>query len=171
MKNSNTSRILLILIVVLILGFLIWPKKHAGTPVSPQDNNAAISNTDLASSSVESIIGCYVFTSGKDTYTLNVQTGSGIIAAGELTYKNYQKDSSAGTFNGVYTDHILSADYEFESEGMVSSRQISFKKLPAGFVEGTGESVLIGNKSKFVDINTITYDKSRIFAPATCVNE
>ncbi len=140
MKQTIIAGVIIVLVGV--LGYM-WMKKDT-TPV--------VQTT--------SVIGCYVArTNGnKDVYTLNVKTQQGENISGALAFKNFEKDSSSGTFSGTYKDDILLADYTFQSEGMTSVMQVIFKKSGDDFVRGYGD--VSGNGTRFTDLTKITYDVS-----------
>jgi hypothetical protein len=136
-----------IIVLVGIAGFL-WMQKDEVATTEPQ---------------ATSVVGCYVArTPGKDVYTLNVQSQNGENVSGALAFKNFEKDSSAGTFIGTYKDGILLGDYAFRSEGMDSVTQVIFKKQGNDFVRGYGD--VNGNGTRFTDLSKITYDASSVLS-------
>ncbi len=141
----------LIIIVVLYFVFL-------------RDKPSTIKNTSVAENSV---LGCYASKLAKDIYTLEIrketQTAENINISGVLSYKNFEKDSSFGSFSGILKDGVLIGDYSFESEGMHSIRQIAFKKVNDTFVAGYGPYSTINGEEKFTDLNTINYDSNQTF--------
>ena len=115
-----------------------------------------------------SVVGCYVATLGKDVYTMNLNSQIDKQVSGMLSFKNFEKDSSNGTFLGVYNGGLLVADYFFASEGMDSKMQVIFRKEGDNFVRGFGPMDASGEK--FADFNNIKFDPKQTFAPsADCV--
>lgn len=113
-----------------------------------------------------SIVGCYIATLAKDVYTLTIASQTGNAFTGHLSFKNFEKDSSSGTFVGTYTDGVLLGDYAFASEGMDSIMQVIFKKTPDGFVRGFGDMNTTGDR--FTDVTKVTYDTTYTFKPSEC---
>jgi hypothetical protein len=109
---------------------------------------------------------CYEYKAGRDTIILKILPDGDSIW-GELVYKLFEKDRNTGTIRGSFKDGLLVADYTFQAEGMVSVRQVVFKKDGDGFVEGYGEIKDDGNKMLFNDIRTLTFDSTRL-VPVDC---
>src|SRR5689334_4035499 len=121
MKTSQkVATIIIVLIVAALL--LIWAGIASKVETPKEDLSQA------------SIKGCYVATIGKDVYTLNILSQNGEKVEGTLSFKNFEKDSSSGTFKGTYKDGILLGDYSFTSEGMDSVMQVIFKKFGDDFM-------------------------------------
>lgn len=164
MKDSKG---ILIIIAIIVLGILAYGLFRKDTVVSTP--NQADNNNDTAQ--VESVAGCYIATTSKDVYTLNIQMQTEENVSGKLAFKNFEKDSSSGLFTGTYKDGILLADYTFQSEGMQSQMQVIFKKEGDNFVRGYGP-VDDESGTKFTDLNAITYDSSStlsLFEKGECV--
>ena len=140
----------LIVGVIILLGVFIFflPKK-----------DTEIANIPPASN----IEGCYIAGTVKDVYTLNIQSKEGENFSGSLAFKNFEKDSSSGTFVGTYINGILLGEYAFQSEGMDSVMQVIFKRVGDDFVRGYGD-VDSATGSRFTDLNNITYDTSSVLA-------
>lgn len=143
MKN-NIKIIIGILAIIVILGAILAYSKKNPTP------------------SEASIVGTYVANLANDVYTLEITSQENEQVEGSLVFNNFEKDSSAGTLSGTYTDGILLGDYSFESEGMASVMQVIFMKQGDNFVRGYGE-VDEATGSRFVDLEAITYDTSVVF--------
>lgn len=111
----------------------------------------------------ESMSGCYVAHLAKDVYTLNIESENTGEVKGMLAFNNYEKDSSAGSFEGTYVNGILSGYYYFTSEGMNSASQVMFKKVPNGFLRGVGEVMAQGDTAVFENPEIVTYDSSYTF--------
>ena len=148
MKTSHAIGLACIALFIIITGIIIAAKKPDTDPV-------------VEVQPVASVTGCYVAMLSKDVYTLNVQSQTDEQVSGTLSFKNFQKDSSSGTFAGIYKDGILLADYSFQSEGMNSVLQVAFKKSPDGFVRGFGDMDSTG--TRFADVANLTYDDTQVF--------
>ena len=144
--------IILGIIIIIILALLFLSHKK-------ESQEAIIPNT------TEPIIGCYVAHLAKDVYTLRVDSQNGETFSGELSFNNYEKDSSKGLYSGTYKDGILLGEYSFDSEGMHSTRQVIFKKENNNFIEGFGDYDESGEN--LVDINNITYNPNTTFTFTT----
>jgi len=147
MKKNSTTIISLLVIVVIIIGIFFYFNKDKKTTFNPKSES--------------SIVGCYVATLDKDVYTLKVESQKGENFIGTLSFKNFQKDSSQGTYSGTYKDGILLGIYSFDSEGMHSNAQTIFKKEGDTFIRGFGS--LDNTGSQFTDLSNTTYDTNQIF--------
>lgn len=143
-----------VIIIVVILGLIVY--LQFGKPQS----QVVVENTNQ-STNEENIVGCYVATLAKDVYTININSQNNQSVEGTLTFDNFEKDSSSGTFGGTYIDGILLGEYSFQSEGMDSVMQVIFKKQGNDFVRGFGPVNATGDA--FVDVNDVTYDTSVVF--------
>ncbi len=139
-----------------IVAFLVLRKNDIYTEPTPIPTEQASTAT-----------GCYIATLGKDVYTLSILKEEGENIEGTLSFKNFEKDSSSGTFVGTYKDGILLGDYTFDSEGSRSVMQVIFQKTGEGFVRGFGD-VDAETGSRFTDLNKITYDSSYVFKVTPC---
>lgn len=129
--------------------------------------NTYPNHTPGSKGNTQNVVGCYVATLGKDVYSLKISSQEEKNVSGTLVFKNFQKDSSSGTFKGTYENGILLGDYSFRSEGMDSTMQVIFKKSGSDFVRGYGP--LNPDGARFSDLTKITYDPAQTFkATATC---
>lgn len=110
-----------------------------------------------------SIIGCYQDIVKRDTFQLTITAVNGDKVNGTLFYNFYEKDDSKGSFEGNFKDGILNINFAAQGEGTTSVREGSFKKVGDGFVEGTGEIKMEGNKQYFSDPKNINYDSNLRF--------
>lgn len=154
---KNTLIIILTFLIMLGIGFWIWRQNKP----EPVINDPIVNNDILAA-------GCYVATIDQDVYTITILSHQSDVVTGMLQFKNFQKDSSSGSFVGIYQDGILLADYSFQSEGLDSVMQVIFKKVNDGFIRGYGEMT---TDNHFVDLNTVSYDESVVFIPSGCMGE
>lgn len=153
---KNILNIVLIVVVVGVIAFII---KNNNSKKEEVDQNQTAS-TDL-------IQGCYVYTIAKDVYSLNIESQTGDKVSGTLSYNNFEKDSSMGTINGVYTNDILLANYTFNSEGMHSVRQVIFKKVGASLVQGFGDVEYKDGVEYFKDTSKVEFNvDGLVFSPS-----
>lgn len=144
--TNNIKVVLVVVAIILISGFLYLSKNTAPT---------------LEPISQASIKGCYVARLVKDVYTLNIQSQKGGTFTSILSFKNFEKDSSSGTYIGTYKDGILLGDYSFNSEGVDSVIQVIFKKSGDTFIRGFGDMDSTG--THFYNFNNITFDSKQTF--------
>ena len=148
MKNTFTISMLIIL-----GGFLISCQQKNKTHSASDDSQDSIAIT------VEHPIENYSYTQKGDTIQLSICDTSGRIV-GDLVYKLREKDSNTGKISGSFQDSLLIAEYTFNSEGITSIRQVVFKKVHDGFVEGFGEVIDDNGKFVFKDIHGLDYSNS-----------
>ncbi len=157
---NNTLKFIIGLIVVVAVALAIY------FSVRPDNKMAQPITETPAVTQQESIVGCYTATLAKDVYTLTITDQSGSNVSGKLAFKNFEKDSSSGTFKGTYNNGVLLGIYNFNSEGMNSNMQVAFKKTPAGFIRGFGDMDASGEN--FKDATNLNYDTTYTFVPGMC---
>jgi len=126
----------------------------------PKNDNAA--NEEKSSK-------CYRYLSNKDSIYLQVSEDYNMIT-GLLLYKYYQKDKNVGSIQGKMVGDVLIADYAFKSEGMVSSRQVAFKKRGDDLVEGYGDVTDVNGKMVFKDVKALKFDNAKVLSKVPCKN-
>lgn len=101
------------------------------------NNNTQPARTDQTTIATvqQTLSGCYVYTSGKDSVLLHINQ-SGDHVSGKLVYNFYEKDRNSGTIDGSLQGDTLLATYSFMSEGMSSKRQVTFVKQGNALREG-----------------------------------
>lgn len=162
--TKNTKIVIAVILIIIILGFVYYKKSDtesvvvSPTPISP----IVPTPTPVATGEV---MGCYVATLAKDVYTLDISKQEGENVEGRLAFKNFEKDSSSGSFKGTYKNGILIGDYTFNSEGSTSVMQVAFKKTADGFARGYGDMNADG--TRFADVNKLTYDSAYTFKPTS----
>jgi hypothetical protein len=119
----------------------------------------------LAYKDFTSIKGCYIATIDKDVYILNLASQKGEQVAGTLSFKNYQMDSTNGTFNGTYAAGILLGDYAFQAEGTNQAVKVVFKKDGGAFIRGTGQ----GNMTSLKDVVYDAKAPRSVFRKGKCL--
>ena len=150
MKNANKS-----ILASLLLSGAILSSCTSGTSEKKTVEQVTTTVTDSTATPLK---GCYIAVIKKDTIQLAVTSVNGSAVEGSLIYNFAEKDKSKGTFAGQYTNDILVADYTFNAEGTTSVRQVAFKKVADGMVEGYGDTEMKDNKSVFKDQKAIKYD-------------
>lgn len=70
---------------------------------------------------------CYAYVTDRDTINVTLAINRNNVD-GNVIYKIYEKDRNLGNFQGVLMGEKIVAQYEFMSEGVLSSREITFIK-------------------------------------------
>jgi hypothetical protein len=125
-----------------------------GEETAGKTDSVVVSRPDLE--------GCYRMTIGKDTATLFVSY-EGDSVKGALSYHWEQRDHNDGTIRGVLRDSLLVADYTFQSEGILSVREVVFKMYEDTLLQGYGEPVTVRDTVRFRDIGLLVYDSKHPF--------
>lgn len=133
-QNKTKIKIAILIIIVVVASYYLYKNEKTDT-----------------------IVGCYVAHLEKDVYTINIQSQQTTNVKGTLSYKNFQKDSSAGTFEGTFINNILLGDYSFTSEGMDSISQVVFKKDGDKFYQGFGPIQIVEERSVFVNPSEVEF--------------
>jgi hypothetical protein len=116
--------------------------------------------TGCSTSSPANVAGCYVATLQKDRYLLDITSHNGETIEAAVAFKNYEKDSSIGTLVGTFDGEILFGVYTFQSEGMTSRRELTFKYDDGGWYSGYGPVEVNGDFESLVRPLDITWDTS-----------
>jgi hypothetical protein len=110
---------------------------------------------------------CYRFVQGRDTIDLSIiETGGKV--KGRLAFRFFEKDKSTGTLDGVMKGDTLFANYAFTSEGMLSNREVAFKKVGDGFSMGSGEILNNGNSDVITDPNALVFSETVVLKNVDC---
>ena len=149
---TNNTKIALVLVLVVLIGIAFYYQTREPVPIV-EENNTIVATPDVR--------GCYVASLAKDVYTLKVEDQDGERVSGRLVFKNFEKDSSSGDFEGTYKDGLLYGNYTFQSEGSTSVLNMIFKRTGADFIRGYGDMNAAGDT--FIDINKVTFDSNVVF--------
>lgn len=140
---------------------LVGCKKE--TDKTDAQNDTIVAKTPEAASIHE----CYAFVQQKDTISLEIdQDGANV--AGNLHFKNYEKDSSHGPVAGEFVGDTLKLEYTFQSEGMTSVREIRFLKSGNSMVMGIGDMDEKNGKMSFTKPGEVKYDKNLVLVKTEC---
>jgi hypothetical protein len=101
-------------------------------------NNDSTSTEEA--STENTIAGCYNKISGRDTSKLSLVIDDNKVN-GTLEYRIYEKDKNSGVITGTLQDNILRATYEFQSEGLKSTRDVVFKLMGEQVYEAQADSL------------------------------
>ena len=103
--------------------------------------------------------GCYLMTHQKDTAILIIKNVHNNVVFGALQYKWFEKDHSDGFINGVLRDNLIIANYNFQSEGVSSVREVVFSIKNDSLFEGYGKVVVQNDTARFVNTRQLTFMK------------
>jgi len=125
------------------------------------DSNGKLSATEVSNGYIPSPLeGCFMGSLKQVRYYLTIQTQDGLNVTGNISIRNYQKDSSTGTFKGTFDGTVVTGVYTFSSEGTVSDRELFFKVSDGAILQGFGPVEEIGKTAKFVRPLAIIWDNS-----------
>lgn len=108
---------------------------------------------------------CYLYDENNTRIELTLQLNEKK-ASGTIEYALAEKDKNTGTFEGIFENNILIADYTFQSEGKESVRQVAFQLQGEQLVEGYGE--LTADGTKFIDVSKISYNSTMPLTKTNC---
>ena len=111
-------------------------------------------NEPIESSSLQT---CYMQATGKDSVFVFLEDNLGTII-GKMRYKNFEKDSSSGDLVGSQNGDTLKLMYTFEAEGTTSEREIYFLRKGEDIIEGIGDHITEGMKSKYENTAKLKYE-------------
>jgi hypothetical protein len=112
---------------------------------------------------------CYALMTKGDTVRLSLtQTGNDV--TGDLLYQLSGKDRNTGMIHGTMHGDTLLANYNFQSEGVESVREVAFLAKEGGFVEGYGPVQEQKGKMVFTPNTSLTFSSNRVLTKITCFN-
>jgi len=101
---------------------------------------------------------CYQNQPGADTVRLSLTDSAGLVS-GKLDYHIQGKDANTGSFTGRMYGDTLIADYNFNSEGVLSTREIAFLKKDSFLVEGFGPVLQEQQGMKFKSMDSLSFNE------------
>lgn len=149
-------------IVALSAIILSCNKKAEETKVIKSDS--VVTNEVDIPDSLQISSFCYLAANNKDSVFVSYDDNLGTVV-GKMFYKNYQKDSSFGDIIGTADGDTLKLDYTFQSEGLMSSREIWFLKKNGELHEGIGEMDK-SSGSKYADYKKLNFEGGNILKQA-----
>lgn len=114
-----------------------------------------------------SLSGCYQMIIENDTATLKIVQQNDSIS-GDLIYNRYEKDDNTGRFAGKITDDKIIGWYTFNSEGIISIRQVIFKIDSTSLYEGYGDIEQRNDSAIFSYPQTLDYETKHPFLKTDC---
>ena len=129
----------------------------------PNSGTATTAETGMVTNMYE----CFVYTKNRDTGTLKLlRSGSNL--SGELSYSLDEKDRNNGSIKGIVKGDTIIADYNFNSEGANSTRQVVWIKKDGKLIEGFGETEEVKGQTRFKNLGQLSYSNSIEFTPTEC---
>ncbi len=111
--------------------------------------------------------GCYRMVIKRDTAEMKIEV-RGDSVSGDLFYNPFETDSNFGKFRGTFRDSIIRAWYTFESEGMVSYREVVYKLIGEELVEGYGDIEMSNDSAWFKYPHTLKFEDDHPFKKVSC---
>lgn len=111
---------------------------------------------------------CYSYTMNNDTIYLKVTNLEDSLVEGNLSYNLFEKDRNQGKFEGKWHGDSLFVDYEFEAEGVTSTREVFFLKTDSGMIEGYGPVKDTLNKVVFQEHSTLILNENILLKSVDC---
>lgn len=109
--------------------------------------------------------GCYTYNENGSMVNMEITKADNPVE-GNLTYALAEKDKNTGTFKGEFNDGKLVGDYNYQSEGKESTRQVAFMLKDNQLVEGYGD--LNEDGTMFTDVNSINYSSTMPLTKTDC---
>lgn len=131
------------------------------------ENNKAVNTPSSDEIKPINYSGCYEMIISRDSALLNIDF-DGNMVSGKLEYRRFEKDSNKGTFTGTFNDGIINAWYNFQSEGILSVRQLMFKVEGENILEGYGEMEQIADSAVFKYPQTLKYENRHPYIKIQC---
>lgn len=158
MKNFHAT----LLIGALLAVACNYSSKKTTEVATGEDTSKQLENKIMIPTSA-----CYTSISGKDTFRLKVEVFPNVVT-GKISYQFFDKDSNNGELKGTLHGDTLLADYQFRSEGKLSSRQVIFLIKDNVATEGFGEMEEKDGKMVFKNINMVNFEKGIKFLKSDC---
>lgn len=151
---------------VLITLFAISCNKKTESTVNTLDSSGVFVDTEsVADSTLATTTGCYMHVTGNDTLFAQIDDNLGTVT-GKLHYKNFQKDSSFGDLLGSSIGDTVKVDYTFQSEGVISTREIWFLKKDGKLYEGIGDFDKSGER--YANYKKIKFEDGHVLSAVNC---
>lgn len=113
--------------------------------------------------------GCYRIVVDKDSAIMNLELRGADSAIGSLQYNRFEKDDNIGEFVGRIDSNKVVGWYKFQSEGIITVRQVVFKIIGNDkLAEGYGDVSATGDTAYFAYIHTLNYEEAHPFEKIVC---
>jgi hypothetical protein len=157
-----------LIVTFLALSAMLTACNNENKTSSTADSSTAITADTARVQSDQSFTdGCYAYIKNRDTALLTLRV-AGEEITGDLSYKLYEKDSNKGTIAGEIKGDTIIAEYDFNSEGTRSIREIVFLKKDGKLYEGFGEVQEKGTKTIFKNRANLKFEEGLVFDSADC---
>ena len=114
---------------------------------------------------------CYMGIQGKDTIKMTLITKGDKLQYGKLSYNYFEKDYSEGTLVGAFKGDTLIGKYSFQSEGVMSVREVIFLKQGNNYIEGFGAVTEDDQKRVvFQDLKAVQFNDAIPLMSVPCIN-
>ena len=113
---------------------------------------------------------CYQGIQDKDTIRMTLITKGDKLQYGKLSYDYFEKDHSEGTLVGAFRGDTLYAKYSFQSEGMMSVREVIFLKQGRNYIEGFGPVTEDHGKVVFQNLKAVQFNDAIPLMEVPCSN-
>lgn len=127
------------------------------------------SKTDITTKDSSSLLqpGCYRMVIKRDTAQMKIDV-AGATVSGDLIYNPFETDGNFGKFLGRIEDGNIRAWYKFESEGMISYREVVYKITPDGLAEGYGDVEVSNDSAWFKYPQALKFENDHLFKKVQC---
>lgn len=160
-KTYKMKRFLIITTVACIV-ILSACKQKTESVTTPQQ--VPVKHSD----STDRINGCYQMVISKDTAVFELIKNEKHVE-GKLNYKRFEKDSNQGAFHGALNDSTIVGWYRFQSEGMISVRQVVFKiRADGNLSEGYGKMEMKSDTAYFTLPHNLNFEDQHPYIKINC---
>ncbi|SDB49292.1 hypothetical protein SAMN03097699_1682 [Flavobacteriaceae bacterium MAR_2010_188] len=151
---KNFYPIYLILASLLFTSCMEEKKTEAETEADVEMEIPEIAVNDINES-------CYLYAMNNDSIALKYTIVEDKVS-GKMHYNFSEKDSSFGNFEGSFEGDTLRGIYDFQSEGLRSTREIVFLKQGDELVNGSGKIIQNGNAETFDPKATLSFNSFKM---------
>ncbi|MEO6584109.1 MAG: hypothetical protein ABIO05_07280 [Ferruginibacter sp.] len=137
-------------------------------------NNAGTTSTENITLTPERINtindlqpGCYQMIIDKDSALFKVDI-KGDSVFGNLVYNRFEKDDNTGAFTGRADSDKIIGWYRFQSEGMISVREVIFKIMGNQLAEAYGDISAMGDTAVFKYPHALNYEETHLYTKINC---
>lgn len=163
LKRKNISKLACLTVLCLVLIIVGCSGNQSDNePVNPADSN----NNELPKAGEKQ---CYNYFENGDTIILTIKWLDANKFTGSMVYRLKEKDGNIGTLKGQRKDSILLADYQFNSEGVTSVREVAFKQIEDYMVEGFGNVTPDSSGFKFTAPDSLQFDLNLKLQKVKCL--
>lgn len=111
--------------------------------------------------------GCYRMIIGQDSAIMNLSIDADSVR-GRLHYNRFEKADNSGEFSGKVDSNKVIGWYKFQSEGVITVRQVIFKITGNKLAEAYGDVNARGDTAYFTYPHTLNYEEAHTFEKIAC---